>query len=153
MCRALTMWMIDSTLWLTQARRIMQYHTLLAELHLLCSLFPSGISSNKHSLLSSCCLCPSDKQENISWATEMNWLFPHSSLYASTKRLEDYPVYNASLSGLREGEGRTEVCGTARKQNSVAGDWGCGSRPFPVVLRGWIIKRGGLASRLLLYIV
>lgn len=32
---------------------------------------------------------------------------PSSSvLYASTKRLEDYPVYNASLSGLREGEGR-----------------------------------------------
>lgn len=41
----------------------------------------------------------------------------------------------------------------ARKQNSVAGGWGCGSRPFPVVLRGGIIKRGGLASRLLLHIV
>ncbi len=108
-CRALNIWMIDSSLWLTQAWRIMQYHTLLAELHLLCSIFPSGISSNKHSLLSSCCLCPSDKQENIAWATEINWLFPHCSLYGSTKRLEDYPVYNTSLSGLREGEGRRGV--------------------------------------------
>lgn len=79
--------------------------------------------------------------------------FPPSTIYASTKRLEDYLVYNASLSGRREGEGRKEAYGKARKQNPVAGGWGCGTGPFKAILMGGIIKRGGFASRLLLHII